>query len=270
MTSTMPFSRVIAVCALFLSAAIGQEAPGLTLQQKEAFLLKAKIVKTYDVKKGVTQTQRVTLSDGTMTHDASVQKIDDFQQMFSPVGGKPEMNFKDTYRFNIVAWKVGLLLGLDDMMPPSVDRSSSAFTWWVDNVMMDEQERLEKKLASPDQETWRSDTNTMYVFDQLIANTDRNQGNMLIDKNWRLWLIDHSRAFRPAKELRNAKLLFRVDRGMLAKMKELNGEMLKKEVGRYLGKIEIDGILARRDAIVSYFETKGEDGLMDRPARAAN
>ena len=36
----------------------------------------------------------------------------------------------------------------------------------------------------------------MRVFDELIANTDRNLGNMLIDRQWKLWLIDHSRAFR--------------------------------------------------------------------------
>jgi len=34
------------------------------------------------------------------------------------------------------------------------------------------------------------------LFDQLIYNTDRNLGNLLIDKSWRLWMIDHTRAFK--------------------------------------------------------------------------
>jgi hypothetical protein len=32
------------------------------------------------------------------------------------------------------------------------------------------------------------------MFDQLIANIDRNQGNLLYDRDWHLVLIDHSRA----------------------------------------------------------------------------
>ena len=34
------------------------------------------------------------------------------------------------------------------------------------------------------------------LFDQLITNVDRNLGNLLIDKNWTVWMIDHSSAFR--------------------------------------------------------------------------
>jgi hypothetical protein len=35
----------------------------------------------------------------------------------------------------------------------------------------------------------------------------------------------------------------------------------------YLNKTEIQGILARRDLIVKFFETKGDSALFDRPAR---
>ena len=259
--------RLVVMAALFLGNALGQQSPALTWQQKEEFLRDAKVTKINGAKKGITQTDRVTMTDGTLTHDASVQKIDQFLQTFVVAGAAPETNFKDTYKFNIAAWKLGKMLGLEDMIPPSVERKSSAYTWWVDDVMMDEEERLKKKLESPDTETWRRDAATMYVFDQLIANTDRNQGNMLIDKNWRLWLIDHSRAFRPAKGLRNAAVVSRVDRTMLEKMKALNFETLKSELGRYLGKMEIEGLLARRDLIVSRLEGRGDAGLMDRPSR---
>ena len=34
------------------------------------------------------------------------------------------------------------------------------------------------------------------VFDQLIGNIDRNVGNLLITSDWRIWAIDHTRAFR--------------------------------------------------------------------------
>jgi hypothetical protein len=35
----------------------------------------------------------------------------------------------------------------------------------------------------------------MALFDQLIFNDDRNQGNMLIGKDWKVWLIDHTQDF---------------------------------------------------------------------------
>ena len=31
----------------------------------------------------------------------------------------------------------------------------------------------------------------MRVFDELVANSDRNRTNMLIDLEWTLWLGDH-------------------------------------------------------------------------------
>ena len=52
-----------------------------------------------------------------------------------------ELNFRDYWGYNIAAYRLGVMLGLD-MIPPSVARrhrdKQAAFTWWVDGVMMDE------------------------------------------------------------------------------------------------------------------------------------
>ena len=63
---------------------------------------------------------------------------------------------------------------------------------------------------------------TMRVFDALIANTDRNKGNLLIDKDWRAWYIDHTRAFRRSPELLDSELLVRCDRRLLAALRALD------------------------------------------------
>jgi hypothetical protein len=56
------------------------------------------------------------------------------------------------------------------------------------------------------------------------------------------------------------------DRRLLAKMKELNSEVLKEKMRRYLTGTEIDGLLARRDKIVKFFEDevakKGEAAVL--------
>jgi hypothetical protein len=258
----------LAFLPLHLSAA---DTRGWNSKQKEEFLKAAQIVKTYSAPKGVTGTVRVTLRDGETSHDASVQTIDEKKDLFQPNNGPPEVNFRDSYKFNIAAWKLAVLLGLEDMMPPSVDRKykdgGAAFTWWVDDVMMDEGDRKKKKMDAPDLENWNRETNTLLVFDQLIFNTDRNGGNIIIDKGWHIWLIDHTRAFRIYKTLRTPKVLSYCDRNLLAKMKALDEPTLRKELEPYVTRSEIEGLLARRNLIVKVFEGKSEKFLFDRPAR---
>lgn len=257
-----------ALAAVLLTFSFGflHAADTLTWQQKEAFLTKAKIIKTKEAKKGVTGTFQVTLSDGTLTHDASVQTIDDFKQFFLN-----EVGFKDTYRFDIAGWKLARLLGLEDMVPPSVKRTyqgkTGSFTWWIDNVQMDEEQRRAKNVKPPDENAWNEENHVMNVFDQLIYNMDRNQTNIQIDQDWHLWMIDHGRAFRAHKTLKDPGALKMIDRDMLAKMKLLDEPTLTKEFGRNVNKDEIRGLLARRDVIVKFFEAKGESALFDRPRR---
>jgi len=263
---TLCHRSAIAAVLLAVPFSLLRAADTLTSQQQEDFLTKAKVVQSKDAKKGVTGTSRVTLTDGALTHDASVQTIDDYKTSFLN-----EVGFKDTYKFNIAGWKLAQLLGLDDMIPPSVKRSSegkaASFTWWVDNIMLDETERRAKNAQPPDPEAWNRDNNVMQVFDQLIYNMDRNQTNMLIDQNWHLWLIDHSRAFRTHKTLKDQSALKSCDRKLLAKMKTLDEATLSKELGKELNKAEIQGLLARRDLIVKFFEAKGDSALFDRPKR---
>ncbi|MEP6963393.1 MAG: hypothetical protein ABI995_15030 [Acidobacteriota bacterium] len=270
-------NAVTAVIGLTLAAAAHAQQPAkqlsssLTWEQKEEFLKKAKVTVTKSVSKGITGTSRVTLSDGKTTHDASVQTIDEHQTVFQPQGGKTELNFKDTYRFNTAAWKLARLIGLESMIPPSVDRSfggkSAAFTWWIDDVQMDEGERQKKNASSPNSVQWQQDSAMVKVFDQLIANTDRNVGNLQIDKDWRIWMIDHTRAFRSGKDLTSPASLTLIDRNVLAKLKDLDQNALAKELKGFADGGEVKALLARRDAIVKIFEAKGESALFTMTPR---
>jgi hypothetical protein len=263
---TLRHRSALTAILLVIPFSLLHAADALTSQQQEDFLSKAKLTQSKDAKKGITGTSRVTLTDGTLTHDASVQTIDESKQFFLN-----EIGFKDSYKFNIAGWKLARLVGIEDMVPPSVRRTyegkPAAFTWWIDNVMMDEVERRAKNTLPPDAEAWNQENNVMLVFDQLIYNVDRNQTNMMIDQGWHLWLIDHSRSFRRSKTLKDPSVLKSIDRTMLAKMKTLDEAMLTKEFGRDVTKEEIQGLLARRDLIVKIFEAKGESALFDRPKR---
>ncbi len=240
--------------------------PPLTLEQKEEFLRKATIKERHGAKKGVTGTIRATLTDGTLTHDASIQRIDEEKARFETDKGV-ELGFRDTYRFNIAAYRLAGLLGLQDMMPPSVERSfegtKGSFTWWVEDVQMDETERVKRKIEAPDKERWARQYLIMKVFDQLIFNTDRNQQNILYDKNWKLWMIDHSRAFRIKTNLQDPKALEKCDRVLLQKLKDLNEKDVKAAIGNWVRPGEIKALMARRNLIVAYFEKAGPDKQYD-------
>lgn len=239
--------------------------PALSHAEMEAFLSKARIVRTRPVSKGVTGTVRATLSDGSRTHDASIQTIDERKHALTTARGT-EVNFRDAWQFNVAAYRLDRLLELD-MVPVSVERrfngQEAAFTWWVDDVMMDEGERVKQKIEAPDRAGWSQQIWTMRVFDQLIDNTDRNLGNLLITSTWRLWLIDHTRAFRWTRTLRQPHYLMRCDRALLEKLRAIDRDTLRKAMGRYLGGEEIDALLARRDLIVAHFERMGETALYD-------
>jgi hypothetical protein len=240
----------------------------LTIDQQESFLRTAKVMSAKGNKKGVTETIRVTLTDGKIIHDASVQRIYEHKQSYQLPSGTI-LNFKDTYEDNIAAWRLARLLGLSDLLPPSVDRKyqgqNASFTWYIDDFQMDEADRLAKKIQPPDQQTWAKQINVMHVFDQLIYNWDSNATNLLIDKQWRIWLIDQSRSFRTDRSLQDPTMLTQCDRALLARLRILDEATLTKALKPYVSKDEVKGLLARRDLIVKFFDAKGEGALFDRP-----
>ena len=244
-------------------------APQLTVAEQEAFLKSAKVVRTKGASKGITGTLRATLSDGKITHDASIQNIDEYKQRFEGTQGT-EFNFRDSWRYNVAAYRLDRLLELD-MIPPSIERSyngkTGSFTWWVDDVIMDEGERIKKKVESPDPRRWNEQMWHVRLFDQLIYNVDRNLGNLVIDKTWTIWMIDHTRAFRLHDELKSRGNLARCDRRVFDRLKALDKPTLTKTMHDYLSPSEINGLLKRRDVIVNFLENANAVFDWERPAR---
>ncbi len=233
--------------------------PQLAAEEMDSFLRHANITATKSTKKGVTSTKRVTLSDGRVTHDAQLQDVDIALPIFE-VGPKySEVDFKDTYRYNIAGYRLSRLLGLDNV-PMSVERKvngkPAAMTWWIDNVILDEGARQKEHTVGPNPSRTASQIHVLRVFDELIQNRDRNSGNLLWTADWKMWMIDHTRAFRTGKDLLKPQLLERVDRSLFEKMRDLTASTLTETMDKSLTKGEIDALLVRRDAIVKLFEAK--------------
>jgi hypothetical protein len=278
---------VLAVAWALLGAALPQAADtaarpvataALGDAEVEAFLLEGRVVKTRSAGGGgTTGARRATLQYGEARHDALIQSIDE-EKPFMDLGRGREIDFRDSYRNNAAAYKLDRLLGLS-MVPVTVvrryDGKKAGFTWWIDDVLMDERDRIRKKLDAPDIPAWNRQMWVVRLFDQLIYNTDRNLGNLLIDKSWRLWMIDHTRAFKIFEEPKSPdNLSKRCARGLLEALRRLDGDQVAAAMRDLLSPVQVKGLMARRDWIVAYYDKRiadlGEaEVLYDVPGRAS-
>jgi len=240
-----------------------------TKEQIKNFLLTAKVVKSKPSSKGITHTLQLTLTDGTVTHDASFQAVDEHQAMKQLASGT-EVGFVDSYKYNIAAYRLAELLGLDDMLPVYVERkwqgNPGSLSWWLP-VKMDEEERRKKNLQAPDLDAWNNQMYRIRVFDQLVYDTDANLTNVLIGEDWKIWRIDFTRAFRSQKDLKDPQAnLVRCNRQLLEKLKTLDAKELAEKTKHYLDKDDVKAVMTRRDKIVEHFQKlvaeKGENAVL--------
>jgi hypothetical protein len=216
----------------------------------EECLKNAAVERSEQVPIGVTKPTRLVFKPGGICTAA----------LFSSQFASRESGFLESHNHRIAAYEVDKLLALD-MVPPTVARSATgrqgAAQLWIDGVVP----YNTLKGSSPDQESWTRQVRRWRVFDNLIADIDRNAGNILVLSApvWSLVLVDHSRAFT-----NTSRMVFemeRIDRPFFERLKALDKASLDARVG----KLVLDGsrsILRRRDAIVVHFEklakAKGE------------
>jgi len=257
------------LCLICPSIVRAADEPTFTKEQIKNFLLTAKIVKSQQSSKGITNPWRLTLTDGAVTHDASFQSVDQHEAVKQLASGS-EVGFVDSYKYNIAAYELAEMLGVDDMLPVYVERSwkgtRGSLSWWLP-VKMDEVERHKQNLTAPDADAWNNQMYKIRVFDQLIYDTDANLTNVLIGEDWKIYRVDFSRAFRRHKDLKNPKEnLVRCDRKLLEKLKALDAKEVAEKTKNYLDKDNVKALMARRDKIVEYFQKliaeKGENEVL--------
>jgi hypothetical protein len=202
----------------------------------EKHLAEGKVLKMEAVPIGVTKPQRATLEPGGPAARFAWKAL------------RPgySRGYMESYKAEIAAYKFDRMLGLH-MVPPIVERKlngrNGAAVLWVENTKG-------WSVANPPQgpePRWSLQLTRMKMFDQLIANIDRNQGNLIYDEDWHLFLIDHSRAFTDRKDLKGLGVLGRVDRQLWLTMSKLTLDDLDKALGDWVGSKEKKALLLRRD-----------------------
>jgi hypothetical protein len=152
----------------------------------------------------------------------------------------------------------------------------------VDDVLMDELTRRRQQIEPPDPEGWNRQMQAVRVFDELMANAYRQISpasylssiwdNLLITREWKIRLIDHTRTFGTTRKLENPESLTRCDRALLSRLRELNAGALKQQLGRYLTSEQLDALETRRVQVVKCFDeqiaSRGEGAVLyDLPPR---
>jgi len=271
----MPSSRVhrslVLAIALLVISPLTAASDQLSLSKEEIkhFLATAKIIHASTAHKGVTSTWRLTLSDGTLTHDASFQSVNEYKANMAFISGRTELNFVDSYKYNIAAYSLAEMLGIDGLLPVYVERKwhgdKGSLSWWLP-VKMDEEQRKKQGLHPPDSETWNRQMYKIRLFDQLVYDSDPNSTNVLIGENWQLWRVDFTRAFRLYRDPPSVKDLDRCDRALFEKLKALETKEVIERTRGYLNNDEVKAVMMRRDKIVQSIQRliteKGEKQVL--------
>jgi hypothetical protein len=263
----IPINITVVLCGL-AAHSLARAESGLSCAEIESFLRTAKIGAQRTATKGITQPSHATLDDGVRQHEAYIQTVHESKATFQG-DRSTELNFKDWWEFNVAGYELAKILEIN-MVPPYVERGRlpggkhGSLTWAVKGIL--ELERRKRKLEPPNAEDWNHQMYVLRVFDQLIRDSDPNLTNFIVTPEWQVWRIDFTRAFRANKDLADPKDLVQCDRRLLANLRRLDKPLLLQKLKPYVGIPEIDGLLARRDKIVKFFEdqiaAKGESAVL--------
>ena len=231
----------------------------------EAYLRTAPIVRTVRTDRGVTEPVRAFFAPGGPIGSMTWKAI--------PPG--MSRGFYESYKSEIAAYELDKLLALG-MVPPKVERridgDLGVAVMWVDGVKSFAELGGAPKPPPARVARWNSEIARAKMFHNLIGDLDPNLGNWLIDSEWRVTLIDQSRALTTTSQLVHE--LTRVDAALWARMRALTLDELTRTLSPWLGKPEIEAILERRDlmqkkidaarllrneALVSAFRHRGEE-----------
>jgi hypothetical protein len=209
----------------------------------EQALKTATVTKLEDVPIGVTRPRRARVELPTL--------VSSFAWKVLPPGRT--RGFFESYKSEIAAYELDKMLSLG-MVPPIVERivkgEKGAAIYWVDDTSRWD---VKNPVKGPEP-AWSRQLTRMKMFDLLIANIDRNQGNLIYDADFHLFLIDHSRAFTDKKDLKGLSSLAYVDRELWTRMQALTLESLKAGLGDWVDGGELRALLTRRAAMATEIE----------------
>jgi hypothetical protein len=246
----------------------GQPLPFQTPREILDYLRTAEVVSRKPIGQGVTGAERVLLDRGGVRVRAAFRTFD--RTYHGPFQNLPSSlrRVRDAAVFECAAYELSEALGLG-RVPPTVWRqigkASGSVQIWLEGALTQDK-FLEKSPERSDVTGWNLQKHLMYVFDALVANLDRNQGNILVDREGTLWFIDHTRAFAQTDDLLQPEKVTRCSRELWLALRSLDEASVQQRLAPFLKKGEIRALFKRRVALVSRIEkliaTEGESAVL--------
>ena len=258
----------------------GKPLPFATEDQLLEFLKTADVVEDKTITSGgITMPRKLVLEKDGVRARAIFRAVDEERMQGNTGGGRNDLFFRDCYIFEPAAFELSRMLGLDNVPPSAlrkVKNTKGSIQIWLEHAMTDE-EKQKGNIQPPNDQQWQKQLQIMNVFDQLVFNTDRNKGNILIDPNWKLWMIDHTRAFRRIPDLMKPSVLNLCERNLYHNLQALDEATARERLKEYLTSYELDALFKRRKMILERYAKliaeKGEDKVLytfvETPAPAA-
>lgn len=254
----------------------GRPLPFQDFEAIENALREARVVSREPVGIGVAGTERVVLELEGVRFRAAFRTVNRREQDTSSRNyGRPTRHYlKDSALFENAAYELSELLGLH-RVPPAVvrrvDGVSGSLQIWMEGVTPESVLNEEGGPDPPDTTRWNRQKRLMFVFDNIVANRDRNKGNLLIDGDWAIWLIDHTRAFGTSSRLLYQDEMVACDRVVWDRLQTVEDETIRDRLEPYLSSKEISRVLRRRAKVVErigeLIESRGKDAVLFDLAR---
>jgi len=233
----------------------------LTDEQLLDFLRTAKVIERTRINIGINGIDRLTLEQDGIRLRAGFRRVD-VTAKNRRVGAEFYLLFRDSYSFECAAYELARLLGISNV-PPAVLRRingvDGSLQVWVEDLFGDDDDS-----RAPNALGWARQIWTMKFFDALIYNVDRNPGNVKVDRQYRLWLIDHTRAFQRKAGLFQIEDAGRVDREVWQRLNALDRSDFDRAFAGVLESAEIRFFMDRRAALIEHI-----DGLIVERGEAA-
>lgn len=234
----------------------------------ESFLLEADVVAMEDVGTGVTNPQRVTLEKDGIRMRAVFKSEATPTRATGGLSSRRIVDIADRHVYELAAYRLDRLLGLN-MVPPAVERrigrETGTLQYWVEDAT-NERERRNQDIEPDGSCPLAKDYALLELFDRLIYNTDRTQENILYLPDWRVALIDHTRAFRttPGKPDTVRHVSLDEAPAFARRLESLDRGALNEALGDVLDNRQIRAILQRRDEMLAEWRSASPGEIASR------